>query len=80
MVLVEVLSESTADRDRGVHFGHYRRVPKHEYVIIARDARSVEHHVCVDDGQWTCGLQRGRGAFASRRVDERARNGDLKRA
>lgn len=45
-VLVEVLSPSTEDYDRGRKFEHYRRLPSlQEYVLIHQDRPMVEHHV-----------------------------------
>ena len=46
VVLIEVLSESTRDYDRGQKFQHYRTLPSlNEYLTIAQDAPHVE--------QWT---------------------------
>ena len=52
-LLVEVLSPSTADYDRGAKFRHYRRIPSFvEYVLISTDERRVEHHRRLEPGQW----------------------------
>lgn len=52
-VIVEVLSESTESRDRGVKFQHYRTVESlTEYLLIAQDSYRVEHFVRQPDGQW----------------------------
>ncbi len=62
IVLVEVLSESTADRDRGGKFAHYRRLASlREYVVIAQEERAVEHHVRGEGGLWTLRDIRGAG-------------------
>jgi len=54
IVILEVLSESTADWDRGGKFAHYRRIASlREYVVIAQDERFVEHHVRGEEGLWT---------------------------
>jgi Uma2 family endonuclease len=51
-VIVEVLSPSTANYDRGDKFFHYRRLPSlQEYVLIAQDSRRVEHYTRQGD-QW----------------------------
>lgn len=43
-VLVEVLSPSTADFDRGAKFEHYRRLASlTDYVLVDPDARHVTH-------------------------------------
>ena len=44
-LIVEVLSESTADYDRGEKFRHYRRLPSlRHYVLIEQDRMRVEHY------------------------------------
>jgi len=52
-VLVEVLSPSTADYDRGGKFTHYRRLPSlDEYVLISQDRPLVEHYVRQGEDEW----------------------------
>lgn len=52
-VLVEVLSPSTADYDRGGKFTHYRRLPSlREYVLISQDRPLVEHYVRQGEDEW----------------------------
>lgn len=52
-VLIEVLSPSTADYDRGGKFAHYRRLPSLlEYLLISQDRPLVEHHVRQSQDQW----------------------------
>jgi Uma2 family endonuclease len=52
-VLVEVLSPSTADYDRGGKFTHYRRLPSlQEYVLISQDRPLVEHYVRQGQDEW----------------------------
>jgi Uma2 family endonuclease len=52
-VLIEVLSPSTADYDRGGKFAHYRRLSSlAEYVLISQDRCLVEHHVRQPQDQW----------------------------
>lgn len=54
VVLVEVLSDSTEDWDRGGKFAHYRRVPSlRDYLIVAQGEALIEHHSRNDDGSWT---------------------------
>jgi Uma2 family endonuclease len=51
--IVEVLSESTKDYDRGEKFEQYRSIPSFtEYVLVAQDRYHVEHHVRQRDGRW----------------------------
>jgi Uma2 family endonuclease len=53
MVIVEVLSDSTADYDRGRKFKHYRMIDTFvEYVLIAQDKPHVEHFVRQSRTQW----------------------------
>ncbi len=50
-VVIEVLSPSTEDYDRGDKFAHYRRLASlHEYVLIAQDRVHVERYVREGDG------------------------------
>lgn len=52
-VLVEVLSASTADYDRGGKFTHDRRLPSlREYVLISQDRPLVEHYVRQRQDEW----------------------------
>ena len=52
-VIVEVLSPSTQNYDRGEKFRYYRGLPSFaEYLLLAQDAIRAEHHVRQDDGSW----------------------------
>lgn len=52
-LIVEVLSESTEDYDRGKKFEYYRRAATLvEYVTVAQAAPHVEHHVRQADDRW----------------------------
>jgi Uma2 family endonuclease len=52
-VIVEVLSESTEDYDRGTKFKNYRSIPSfREYVVVSQTEVLVEHHVRQADGSW----------------------------
>jgi len=52
-VIIEVLSESTADYDRGRKFEHYRTIDSLvEYVLIAQDKPHVEHFLRQSPSQW----------------------------
>ena len=54
-LIVEVLSESTQDYDRGGKFAQYRKIPSFaEYVLVAQDECHVEHFVKQANG--LCGL------------------------
>jgi Uma2 family endonuclease len=53
-VVIEVLSESTADFDRGEKTVHYRRVASlRDIVLVDPIAKRVEHWARGDDGTWT---------------------------
>jgi Uma2 family endonuclease len=52
-LIVEVLSKSTEDYDRGTKFAHYRTLPSlADYVLIAQDRVHVEHFTKQADGRW----------------------------
>jgi len=52
-LIVEVLSKSTEDYDRGRKFAEYRRNPTFvEYLVVAQDQVHVEHHTKQTDGDW----------------------------
>jgi Uma2 family endonuclease len=53
VLVVEVLSPSTADFDRGTKFGHYRKIPSlKEYLVLWQDQPRAEQHVRTEDGLW----------------------------
>ena len=52
-LIVEVLSDSTKDYDRGGKFEQYRTIESFvEYLLIAQDRHHVEHHVRQPDNSW----------------------------
>jgi Uma2 family endonuclease len=51
--IIEVLSESTGDYDRGGKFEQYRTIESfQEYLLIAQDRPHVEHYVRQPDSSW----------------------------
>lgn len=53
VVLIEVLSKSTASYDRGEKFEHYRKLDSlAEYLVIAQNKYHVEHYVRQPDKRW----------------------------
>jgi Uma2 family endonuclease len=53
LILVEVLSDSTADYDRGTKFANYRTIASfRDYVLISTDRVLVEYYTRQDDGSW----------------------------
>jgi Uma2 family endonuclease len=56
-VIIEVLSRSTADYDRGSKWVVYRSLASlQHYVLVAQDRRRVEVHTRTDDGDWRLSL------------------------
>jgi Uma2 family endonuclease len=52
-VVVEVLSPSTEDYDRGEKREHYQRIASlREYVLVAQDRREIEIHARDAAGGW----------------------------
>jgi len=52
-VIVEVLSSSTRNYDRGEKFRFYRSLDSFsEYLLLAQDTQRAEHHVRQPDGSW----------------------------
>ena len=53
-VLVEILSPSTEDYDRGEKLGHYKKIPSlAEVLLVAHDRREVELVRREEDGSWS---------------------------
>lgn len=53
VVLIEVLSPTTADYDRGEKFRHYQSIESlREYLLIAQDEIRAEHLIKQPDGRW----------------------------
>lgn len=51
--IAEVLSPSTADRDRGTKFFDYRQIPTlQEYLLISQDRPCVEQYLRQAEYQW----------------------------
>lgn len=51
--LVEVLSDSTKNYDRGEKFEHYRKIDSlREYLTIAQDKIHIEHYIREPDSRW----------------------------
>ncbi len=52
-VIIEVLSASTEDYDRGKKFAHYRQLASlQDYLLVAQDQMHVEHYARQPDGAW----------------------------
>jgi Uma2 family endonuclease len=52
-LIIEVLSDSTKDYDRGGKFEQYRTIGSFaEYLLVAQDRPHVEHYIRQTDGSW----------------------------
>ena len=52
-LIVEVLSKSTADYDRGGKFEHYRSLDSfQEYLLVAQDRCHIVHYIRQPDNTW----------------------------
>jgi Uma2 family endonuclease len=53
-VVIEVLSESTAEFDRGEKFMRYRNwnPTLTDYILVSQDKPVIEHYVRQDNGTW----------------------------
>jgi len=65
---VEVLSQSTRDRDRGVKFEDFASNCVEEYWIVDSDTQIVEQYL-LQNGDYTLALKSGTGMLQSRVVD-----------
>jgi Uma2 family endonuclease len=53
VLLIEVLSPSTEDYDRGRKFAHYRQVPSlREYLVVSQDEAKIEQHQRTENNLW----------------------------
>jgi len=53
LVIFEILSESTADYDRGAKFRAYRKIPSfREYIMVDQYSYDVEHYHKNESGFW----------------------------
>ena len=60
VLLIEVLSESTEDYDRGMKFKQYRQLPSlKEYLVVSQTEPLIEHFVRRGDTYWELSEVRG---------------------
>lgn len=53
ILIIEVLSDSTAAFDRGLKFSHYRQLPSlQEYVLISQEEAMVDTYYRVEENLW----------------------------
>lgn len=53
VLIIEVLSDSTADFDRGAKFGHYRQIPSlRQYILISQKEILVDSFYLTENGTW----------------------------
>ncbi len=68
-VLVEVLSPSTEDYDRGEKLGHYKQIPSlQEVMFVSHDRREVEIVRREADGSWSRTIANGTQTASLRTV------------
>lgn len=61
MLIVEVLSESTAHYDRGEKLSHYQRLRSlREVLLVAHDSRQIELWRRLREGGWSLEVARDR--------------------
>lgn len=54
ILLVEILSDSTEARDRGIKFLSYQRIESlQEYVLVSQNRVLIERYLRQQDGTWT---------------------------
>jgi Uma2 family endonuclease len=59
-VLIEILSPSTEQYDRGRKFHRYQSLPSfREYLLIAQDEPVVDHYIRQADGHWLWSVVEG---------------------
>ena len=64
ILVVEVLSPSSANYDRGLKFELYRQIPTlRDYLVLHQSAVFAEHHTKNPDGSWTLREYRGEEAM-----------------
>ena len=60
--IVEILSPSTEDYDRGTKFKQYRQIPGfREYILVSQDEAAMERHTLQPDGSWILTVIEGIG-------------------
>ena len=79
VVLVEVLSESTANYDRTTKLRHYHQIPSlREYLMVDQDEPAVDRYARQADGTWTYSFVTGLDAeLAFAAVAARVKLADL---
>lgn len=64
-VVIEVFSPSTEEYDRGEKLDHYKQIESlTDALLVAQDARRVEHHARQADGSWKRSEVTGRGVVS----------------
>ena len=64
-VVIEVLSPSTEEYDRGEKLDHYKQIESlTDALLVAQDVRRVEHHARQPDGSWRRSEVAGSGVIS----------------
>ncbi|MSQ60576.1 MAG: Uma2 family endonuclease, partial [Betaproteobacteria bacterium] len=70
ILIVEALSESTGDFDRGEKFAAYRRIAEFkEYVLIDPDRRTIDIFRRTKSGEWVLWDARGKSEVRFETLD-----------
>jgi Uma2 family endonuclease len=65
LLIIEVLSESTRDYDRGAKFNFYKQIPSlQEYVLVESESARVECYRRTEGDKWTIETYAGPDATA----------------
>jgi Uma2 family endonuclease len=77
-LVVEVLSESTADYDRGEKFAIYRRIPElEEYLLIDPDLQTIDRFGRGPAGEWILHDARGLAMLRLASIDLTLQTSDI---
>ena len=64
MMIVEVLSKSTQDYDKGTKFEYYRSLPTFkEYLLISQYEHLIEQYTKISDYEWRISYQKNSDAI-----------------
>ncbi len=77
-ILIEVMSPSTEDHDRGTKLAHYRRLPSvREVLLVSVNEQRVEHYQKLESGQWLLSDVANGGAIALKDLTRKLSLADL---
>ena len=78
LLLIEILSPSTASFDRKNEFESYKKIPTFkEYLLISQDKRCIEQFYKDENGQWQFGEVLSKGMLQLKSMDAELNIDDL---